>query len=272
MGKQDLLSADELSAHTISATLLAAIERCRERMGLRRCAMRVLDFGCGRGRTVAKLIEAGYDAYGVDAAARVLDNARPLFRERGWDAEGRLRLTDVNGKTDFANGDFHAVISEQVLEHVGDLKTAVAELFRITAPGGCGDHIFSSPLRLVEEHLHMPFVHWLPKNAIRYAAIRLCVAVGCAPGWAELDRRSTREQALAYYDYSCAKTHYRNWRVAQSVFESAGFTAHFDVPLRPTVASRHAAFLRATRLCGWRVYREVYLASVVLALHVNKPA
>jgi hypothetical protein len=71
---------------------------------------------------------------------------------------------DPSGRAPFPDGCFHALISYQVLEHIEDLAAAAAEWARLTAGGGAGFHIYPPHFRLVEAHLFMPFVHWLPRT------------------------------------------------------------------------------------------------------------
>jgi SAM-dependent methyltransferase len=54
-------------------------------------ARRVLDVGCGTGRHVAALLEAGFDACGADASDEMLAQARPHLAASGI-ADGNARL------------------------------------------------------------------------------------------------------------------------------------------------------------------------------------
>jgi hypothetical protein len=49
-----------------------------------------------------------------------------------------------------------------------DPDALAAELGRIIAAGGGGMHVFPAKWSIVEPHLHVPIVHWLPKNRLRY--------------------------------------------------------------------------------------------------------
>ncbi|KVD48709.1 hypothetical protein WS61_06825 [Burkholderia sp. ABCPW 11] len=89
------------------------------------------DVGCGRGEWLEVMIEAGFNATGVDLDAEMLEACRernlPAFQ---GDAIERLAALDSNS---------HALISAfHVVEHVSfeQLKTLVREALRVLKPGG----------------------------------------------------------------------------------------------------------------------------------------
>jgi ubiquinone/menaquinone biosynthesis C-methylase UbiE len=101
---------------------------------------KVLDIGCGSGRHVA----AAYQhpkvvAIGTDLCFRDLGEARErlLFHDRlgehGHGAWG-LNVADITALP-FARHSFDLVICSEVMEHIHDEGTAVAELFRVLKPG-----------------------------------------------------------------------------------------------------------------------------------------
>jgi SAM-dependent methyltransferase len=107
---------------------------------------RVLDFGCGSGRTVQRLAQMGYDALGVDV-------------KRHWDGdEARLRVADLKPyRLPFPDGSFRLAISEQVFEHVIDYTAAFHEIGRVLEPGGISINVFPSRWRPIESHAFVPF-------------------------------------------------------------------------------------------------------------------
>jgi hypothetical protein len=54
------LSASEIGSYHLSAWLINRIERARVAQGIAHEDFRILDFGCGRGHTVARLRLLGY--------------------------------------------------------------------------------------------------------------------------------------------------------------------------------------------------------------------
>lgn len=111
---------------------------------------RILDFGCGTGRTVYSLRDQGYCnvvGYDIEERLELRDPAdRSLFFIA---APGATRLP-------FENNSFDFVISEQVLEHVMDQVGLLRELHRVMRPGGCAVHVFPARYSLVEPHTYVP--------------------------------------------------------------------------------------------------------------------
>jgi ubiquinone/menaquinone biosynthesis C-methylase UbiE len=92
--------------------------------------VRVLDCGCGTGANLT-LLETFGSAYGFDASSVGLSIGRSLGRRN----MARALVTAVP----FASGSFDVVTSFDVLYALSteDEHTALAEMFRLTRPGGC---------------------------------------------------------------------------------------------------------------------------------------
>jgi SAM-dependent methyltransferase len=90
---------------------------------------RVLDDGCGIGTYVRKLSEVAREVYGLDyERERVSEGARRL---------GRPGLVCGAGEQlPFRDAIFDLVLSNEVIEHVRDDREALAEMARVTRPGG----------------------------------------------------------------------------------------------------------------------------------------
>ena len=229
--KHDVLTESEAAGFRLRPEVSGVLRGCAERFGVTEKALRVLDWGCGRGLTVIKLLDSGIDAYGVDIDAAPIRNGAPLMRQHGHDPEQRLTHIDADCRTPFADGFFHLVLSDQVFEHVRDLDALVRELARITRPGGAGLHFFPARWTIIEPHLKVPCAHWLPKNALRHGYLRLMLRR--IPAWKELEGRPAAEQARAYYEYSVSKTYYRPLRVIRDAFTRQGLDLEFLASGRP---------------------------------------
>jgi SAM-dependent methyltransferase len=88
---------------------------------------RVLDVGCGVGQVVARLSEAGYEAYGVDVSEPNIARAR-RFSERCALYDGR--------RLPFPDAHFASAGALNVLEHVEEPEQFISELVRVVEPGG----------------------------------------------------------------------------------------------------------------------------------------
>ena len=218
--KHDALTEADMQRFCMNPALLGQLRgHARARPS---ASLRILDWGCGRGRSVALLRQEGLEAYGVDIDRAVLRNGHELFRACGLDPERLLRPLDDVGT--FGDGSFDAVFSEETLEHVADLDRVARETFRLLRPGGIAVHSFPGSRWLVEPHVHMPLVHWLPPSG-RRALIGLCLGIGLGPRppWPEAREGDRRRQAEVYARYLAEKTAYRPRGEVMAIFGRAGF-------------------------------------------------
>lgn len=95
---------------------------------------KVLDVGCGVGQVVARLTQAGAEAYGVDVSEPNIARALKF--------SDRCQLYDGK-RLPFADGFFNSVGSLNVLEHVEEPELFIRELVRVVEPGG--KIVLSSP-------------------------------------------------------------------------------------------------------------------------------
>ncbi len=109
---------------------------------------RVLDLGCGEGRHVIALSAVdGVDAVGLDLSLDDLSTARERL------AEFRDMLEETPPREDsdhalfavlagdalrlpFDDATFDAIVCSEVLEHIPDYRSAIAEIHRVLKPGG----------------------------------------------------------------------------------------------------------------------------------------
>ena len=99
-----------------------------ERVG-RSPVRRALDVGCGEGRFCRMLKARGIEAVGIDPTAPLIDHARRL--DPGGDY--RVEAAEALG---FGDGTFDLVVSYLSLIDIPDVRTAIAEMARVLAPGG----------------------------------------------------------------------------------------------------------------------------------------
>jgi SAM-dependent methyltransferase len=86
-----------------------------------------LDIGCGRGTLLRAAVAEGWEAVGSEIAPATVDG----LRAEGLDA--RLGLVQ---ELDLPSGAFDVVSAIEVLEHVSDPGTLIAETVRLLRPGG----------------------------------------------------------------------------------------------------------------------------------------
>ncbi len=124
---------------------------------------RILDAGCGVGMYAAQFARFSDNVAGVEIDLLAARQAR-----------GRVAAI-ANAPAEalpFADGSFDVVFSHEVLEHVADDRLAVAEMARVTAPGGRILIFVPNRLYPFETHGHYwrgryhfgntPLINWLP--------------------------------------------------------------------------------------------------------------
>jgi SAM-dependent methyltransferase len=89
---------------------------------------RILDAGCGSGRTLVELAGYGGEVSGIE----LNDDAAELARRRGLGDVHVGRLEDLP----WDDGVFDLITCLDVIEHVPDDVTALVELRRVARPGG----------------------------------------------------------------------------------------------------------------------------------------
>ena len=101
--------------------------------------MRVLDAGCGDGRNLVYLLQAGYDVFGVDANPTSIDRVRRLASTLAPHLPtGNFRVESIEQMT-FADSFADVVLSSAVLHFAHDDAEFSAMLhgtWRVLRPGG----------------------------------------------------------------------------------------------------------------------------------------
>jgi len=102
-------------------------------------SMRVLDAGCGPGRNSEYLMKCGADVYGIDSDPKQIERVRSVAaRVAPGLSPDHFRVAPLSALP-FPDGFFGAVICSAVLhfsENAGAFEAAVAEVWRVLAPGG----------------------------------------------------------------------------------------------------------------------------------------
>lgn len=226
MSKNQPLTRQELDLFHPNEHVLERLEAYARQSGKPRKEIRVLDWGCGRGRMVVSLLERGFLAYGVDPDQAAVSNGAKLVGAMGYPAD-TLAAIGTGARTRFPANHFDFVFSNQVLEHVRDLPATVTEIARLTRAGGGGLHIFPPRWHVREAHLRMPFVHWLPKSRVRRSLIHLYAAIGVESKWDEMDGDTLKARVDTYYRYSVDKTFYRSNAAIAATFRAHGMASEF---------------------------------------------
>lgn len=206
--------------------------------------VRVLDYGCGAGQIVKKLLSHQVDAVGCDVfydGASYQNDIEPSLLN--------TTIREMSGdEIPFETSSFDIVINNQVMEHVEDLDAVLSEIQRVLRPGGIVLSLFPDKGVWREGHVGVLFLHWFPKKSgfrVYYAAACRLLGFGYHKG-----NKSAMQWSRDKCDYLDNWTHYRGRREIDSTYNK-----HFsdirhieDYWLRRRLGSRRslAAWLPAS--------------------------
>lgn len=137
---------------------------------------KVLDLGCGDGRFVEILADAGFDAYGVD-----VPDVRPgveLRLERRPDLRARIIFLDDEEKIPLPDNSVDIILSNNVFEHIPALASTVREAARILKPGGAVYSVFPLKSSIIESHALLPYFHRIKSRSVRLLYANLMQSIG----------------------------------------------------------------------------------------------
>ena len=180
----------------------------------------ILDFGCGAGRSVQILRDAGYSAWGCDIQIKAMKAAKggKEIKTDSMVEAGLLRLIEDNPyQLPFDDDSFDFIFSEQVLEHVQNYREMTHELSRITKPGRWCLHFFPSRYQLIERHIGVPFAALFPS----YNWLLLWATLGVR-NWNQ-NGLAVREIAQRNYEFLRDRTNYLSKRQIRR-----HFSEHFE--------------------------------------------
>lgn len=138
---------------------------------------KILDLGCGNGISSRLLNQSGFEVVGTDISPLFLEDARQ------WEnSKLRYEVCDVLALP-YADESFDVICSNELVEHLPDVETALSEMVRVVCKGGkvvlSGPNL-SSPIT--------PLLDW----------IRLIRGKHGRPVWAE-----TKQQAYQQFKKNC---------------------------------------------------------------------
>jgi SAM-dependent methyltransferase len=151
------------------------------------------------------------------------------LREFGLDRE-RYQWMEQNSPLPFASGSVAAVVSIQVLEHVGPLGLLFSETRRILKPGGQALHYFPAKEMWVEPHSRIPFLHWFPPS--RHDIIRFASegGIGKFPRYAREHRYSLAKFVKEFDHYLAKFCHFRPMKAYLEESKKQGLDAKLLPP------------------------------------------
>lgn len=136
----------------------------------------VLDLGCGDGRFVEILTDAGFKAYGVDVQEARAWTAERLSRRP--DLRDRIIFLSDEKKIPLPDNSADVVLSNNVFEHIPTLDSTVREMARVLKPAGTAYAVFPLKSSIIEGHALLPFFHRIQNRALRLRYANFTEAIG----------------------------------------------------------------------------------------------
>lgn len=170
-------------------------------------SLTILDFGCGKGSTVKLLRQEGINCYGADV----------FYEGSSWNdiynselfKQNFIRLIPDDGEIPFEDKFFDVILSSSVFEHIQNKQNTLIRLTRVLKDNGLMYHHFPAQEVIREEHIGIPFVHWLPKGKIRYAYTVILNSVGLGYFKNNLSPKDWAKEKLEWIDKYCFYDTYR---------------------------------------------------------------
>lgn len=94
---------------------------------------RVLELGCSSGGKVIAWQRVGCECVGLEPSGEALENSRILSMKLGTTVPVEEGVAE---QMPFENEQFDIVNADSVIEHVQEVETAIAEVYRVLRPGG----------------------------------------------------------------------------------------------------------------------------------------
>jgi SAM-dependent methyltransferase len=164
----------------------------------------VLDYGCGMGEIVRLLRAKKIDSFGCDVFYDAAEYSElevdPLFGTVIKQMDGNI--------IPFEDNYFDFIVSNQVIEHVEDLRFTFSEFSRTLKPGGQILSLFPDKNVWREVHVEIPFLHWFAKGSsfrVYYAYLLRLLGMGSFKG--EKTPMQWSQDACTWID---KWTHYRS--------------------------------------------------------------
>lgn len=200
----------------------------------------ILELGCGNGIASMLLNRSGHDVIGTDISALFLEEAAQWQKTAVRDGEHNLeyRVCDVL-ELPFQDETFDVVCSNELIEHVPNVETALSEMIRVTRKGGriiiCGPNLCSPLMPLID-------------------LIQLIRGKPGRPFWGETKRQAfanSMRNIFLYLKKRCSPTPqflYREPDLEGEVYGGDGDSAYYANPIDLEKYFRHHG-LRVVKRC-----------------------
>jgi 2-polyprenyl-6-hydroxyphenyl methylase/3-demethylubiquinone-9 3-methyltransferase len=184
-----------------------------------RTSLKVLDVGCGPGVQVCRWAREGHEVAGLDVSSAFIDAATERVSKQGLKADLRVGTATA---LPFADESFDVCLLPELLEHVEDWQTCVAEAVRVLRKGGVLYLCTTNALCPIQDEFKLPLYSWYPARLKKHF---------------EQLARTTRPELVEYATYPAV--HWFTYSGLQQVLHGYGMRClnRFDM-MQPSSAVR----------------------------------
>ena len=173
----------------------------------------ILDFGCGVGKLVKILNEAGLTTLGIDINHT---NNSDKYLNNSLIQEKKIQIISPNSRLPFGDQYFDFIISNMVFEHVFNIELAMSEIYRVLKNDGVVYLRFPSYEVMREGHTGIPFTHKIKNKKILKIYMNIAFFLGLG---VNRKKHGTREEWINHMvDYLENKTIYRKYNDLLKIF------------------------------------------------------
>jgi len=142
-----------------------AVVRAASRLGVRSPPWRVADIGCGAATQCVMWARDGHNVFGLDINATLIELGQRRAGEAGVKVD--LRVGSATALP-WASRSMDIVLCPELLEHVPDWRSVLAEACRVLAPSGILYLSTTNRLCPVQQEFDLPLYSWYPARLKRH--------------------------------------------------------------------------------------------------------
>jgi 2-polyprenyl-3-methyl-5-hydroxy-6-metoxy-1,4-benzoquinol methylase len=160
---------------------------------------RVLDVGCGGGKFLFRMHQAGWSVVGIDFDAKGIEGAKAKYAKYGFE----LKHSDIFS-CQFAANSFDAVTMSHVIEHVMEPAAVVKEIRRILKPGGRFVAVTPNVGSYGQKLFRDCWRDWDPPRHLQLFSLPALASCARQAGFAEINVKSSAARADLVFGGSLA--------------------------------------------------------------------
>jgi ubiquinone/menaquinone biosynthesis C-methylase UbiE len=163
----DYYAAESLSEHALQRFVATkeAVTRAAQKFGISTPPWNIADIGCGAGTQAMLWAREGHHVFGIDINEPLVELGRERTKQAGLSID---LVTGTATALPWPDESIDICLSPELLEHVKDWQTCVAEASRVLRPGGVLYMSTTNKLCPVQHEFDLPAYSWYPAALKRH--------------------------------------------------------------------------------------------------------